>query len=114
MKILITDDNIDFCSTMADIIESFGYETHQLHDPEIALTFLEKYHTKISIILLDVEFGTNAKLNGIELLERCRRNYPEIPVIMNIRQGNHRDRCKSYKTRSIKFHRKKYYKQGEN
>lgn len=106
MKILIADDNIDFCSTMADIIGSFGYETHQLHDPDVTLSFLEKYHTKISIILLDIEFGPNAKLNGMELLERCRRSYPEIPIIMISGKGTIETAVRATKLGALNFFEK--------
>ncbi|MFA6570088.1 MAG: sigma-54 dependent transcriptional regulator [Bacteroidota bacterium] len=103
MKILIVDDNVDFCSTLADIIGSFGYETHQLHDPEVTLSFLEKYHTRISTILLDIEFGPDAKLNGIDLLERFRRLYPSIPIIMISGKGTIEAAVKATKLGAINF-----------
>ena len=82
MKILIVDDNLDFCTTIADIIQSFGYDTHILQSPEEALNFLDKYYMKVSAVFLDIEFGTVSKLNGLDVLEQNRRKHPDIPVIM--------------------------------
>jgi DNA-binding NtrC family response regulator len=82
MKVLIADDNYDYCTTIADIVRTFGYEAHTIQNPSEVISYLEKQHTKINIILFDIEFGPDVALNGIDLLEHCRRNYPAIPVIM--------------------------------
>ncbi len=82
MIVLIADDNLDFCSTIADIVESNGYNTQSLHDPEETLNFLQKNNKKVGTVLLDIEFGPDAKMNGIDVLEQIRRNWPAIPVIM--------------------------------
>lgn len=88
MNVLIADDNFDFCSTLADIVQSYGYETHTIQDPEETLSFLEKYNRKFGLILLDIEFGPEARLNGIDVLEQCRRTYPAIPVVMITGKGS--------------------------
>ena len=87
MIVLIADDNVDFCSTIADIVESNGYTTHSIHDPEETLNYLQKNNKKVGTVLLDIEFGPEAKLNGIDVLENIRRNWPAIPVIMITGKG---------------------------
>ncbi len=87
MLVLIADDNLDFCSTIADIVESNGYDTHTIQDPEEALNYLKKNSKKVGVLLLDIEFGPDAKLNGIDVLEQTRRLYPAIPVVMITGKG---------------------------
>ncbi len=103
MNVLIADDNHDFCSTLADIVQSFGYETHTIQDPEEALLFLEKYHRKFGVILLDIEFGPEAKLNGIDVLEQCRRRYPAIPVVMITGKGTIETAVRATKLGAMNF-----------
>lgn len=103
MKVLIVDDNIEFCSTLADIVQSFGYDTHTLNSPEDALVYLEKYSRKISIILLDIEFGDKSQMNGLELLEQIRKNYIFIPVVMISGKGTIETAVRATKLGAINF-----------
>lgn len=103
MNVLIADDNLDFSTTLADIVQSFGYETHVIQNPEEALIFLEKFHRKFGVILLDIEFGPEAKLNGIDVLEVCRRNYPAIPVVMITGKGTIETAVRATKLGAINF-----------
>ncbi len=103
MKVLIVDDNIEFCSTLADIVQSFGYDTHTLNSPEDALQYLEKFSRKISIILLDIEFGDKSQMNGLELLEQIRKNYIFIPVVMISGKGTIETAVRATKLGAINF-----------
>ncbi|MDA3843854.1 MAG: sigma-54 dependent transcriptional regulator [Candidatus Kapabacteria bacterium] len=82
MNILIIDDNFDYCTTIADIVQSFGNETHTIQDPEKAIEYFSMNRSKIDIVFLDIEFGPDATMNGIDVLKHCRKNYPDMPVIM--------------------------------
>ncbi len=79
---LIVDDDHDFASTMADIVQSSGYETEVAYSPSQALSFLDEKHRFVGIILLDIEFTPGEKINGLDLLEIIRKNYIQIPVVM--------------------------------
>jgi two-component system nitrogen regulation response regulator NtrX len=103
MKILIVDDNPDFCSTIADIVGSFGYDAHIINSPEETLDFLSKFHSKISVILLDIEFGPNTKMNGIDVLGYCRLHYPSIPVVMISGRGTIETAVKATKLGALNF-----------
>ena len=103
MKVLIGDDSLDFCTTLEDIVQSFGYQTHILQDPQHIIDFLEKQNKNISVILLDIEFGPNTSLNGIDILEYCRRNYPAIPVVMISGKGTIDNAVKATKLGAINF-----------
>ncbi|HPI19056.1 MAG TPA: sigma-54 dependent transcriptional regulator [Candidatus Kapabacteria bacterium] len=82
MRILIADDNAEYCNTMADLVSSFGYEPFTIQSPEEAMSYLDKYHRRIGIVLLDIEFAPVSNLTGIDVLRHIKMNYPELPVIM--------------------------------
>jgi DNA-binding NtrC family response regulator len=103
MLVLIADDNLDFCTTIADIVQSNGYETHTIQDPQEALNYLEKNSKKVGVLLLDIEFGPEARLNGIDVLEQARRNYPTIPVVMISGKGTIETAVKATKLGAMNF-----------
>ena len=103
MNILIIDDNMDFCTTIADIVQSFGYNTKTIQDSDNALSYLERNHRKVGITLLDIELGTHSKLNGIDILEHSRKFYPAIPVIMISGKGTIETAVKATKLGAINF-----------
>ena len=88
MKVLISDDNYDYCTTIADIVQSYGYDTHILSNPHETINYLDINHNNIGVLLLDIEFGPESSINGINVLEHCRLNYPELPVIMISGKGS--------------------------
>ncbi len=103
MIVLIADDNQTFCSTVADVAHSNGYLTHTIQDPEETLNFLSKNHKRVGTLLLDIEFGPDAKLNGIDVLEQTRRNYPAIPVVMITGKGTIETAVKATRLGAINF-----------
>lgn len=88
MQVLIVDDNIDFCTTIAEIVGSLGYKTHTSNTPSDAMNFLDRNHKHIGCVFLDIEFGTNEKLTGLDVLEFSRKRFPSIPVIMISGKGS--------------------------
>ncbi len=103
MKVLISDDNLEFCETIADIIESLGYETVKIQNPEETLEYVDFNRRKIGVMLLDIEFGPDAKLNGLDVLERCRHDYPELPIVMVTGKGTIDAAVKATKLGAINF-----------
>ncbi len=103
MVILISDDNFEFSSTVAEIVQSFNYETHSVFTPEDTIAYVDKFHKKIGAILLDIEFGPDTNLNGIDVLEHCRKNHPFIPVIMVTGKGTIETAVKATKLGAINF-----------
>jgi two-component system nitrogen regulation response regulator NtrX len=103
MKILIVDDNIDFASTLADIVESFGFQSNMLHTPGEAINYLDSHHRNIGVVLLDIEFGPDEELDGIDLLAHFRKSYPEIPVIMISGKGTIETAVKATKLGAVNF-----------
>lgn len=81
MKILIADDNRDFCTTLADIISSEGWACDICNDPEETLNYLMRNHASVSMMLLDIEFN-HPTLTGLDVLAQSMRKYPRIPIVM--------------------------------
>jgi len=103
MKILIVDDNVDFCSTIADIVNEFGYNYECIYNPTDAMRYLDKYHQEISIMLLDIEFGISIKLNGLDVLEYAHKRFPSLPVVMISGKGSIETAVKATKLGAINF-----------
>ena len=103
MKILIVDDNRDFCSTIADVVRDQGYEPEIKYSPESALDVLEHNAKDIRLMLLDVEFGSESKLSGLDVLEQSIRHYPSIPVIMISGKGTIETAVRATKLGALNF-----------
>ncbi len=82
MKILIVDDNNDFCTTLADIVQAQGWAFEIRNSPDAALSYLSENHSSVGLILLDIEFNNQPTMTGIDVLAKAVRAYPAIPVIM--------------------------------
>lgn len=103
MVVLIADDNIDYCNTMKELVESLGYSTETRNDPEAAMSYLEENHDNIAVAFLDIEFGPSIKLTGLDILEFSRRKYPEIPIIMISGKGSIETAVKATKLGAVNF-----------
>ena len=101
--ILIVDDNIDFCTTIEDIVQSLKYDAYTLQKPEEAINFVSKHAKRISCIFLDIEFGPNEELNGLDVLARIKKNHPVIPVIMISGKGTIETAVKATKLGALNF-----------
>lgn len=103
MKILIVDDNRDFCSTIADVVIAQGWLPLACHSPEEALGILESMSSEIGLMLLDIEFGSESNLTGLDVLEYSIRHYPMIPVIMISGKGTIETAVRATKLGAINF-----------
>lgn len=103
IKILIADDNLDFSSTLAEIVSSFGYKTLVANTPQKTLAYLSANPKTIGAALLDIEFGPDAEMDGLDILERIRYSYPEIPVIMITGKGTIESAVRATKLGAINF-----------
>ncbi|GAB1431058.1 sigma-54 dependent transcriptional regulator [Ignavibacteria bacterium] len=102
IKLLVVDDNVDFCATIADIIGDLGWQSHQCYSPEDALSYLEQHFRAVSMMLLDIEFTTSS-LSGIDVLAHVGRAYPAIPVIMISGKGTIENAVKATKLGAVNF-----------
>jgi CheY-like chemotaxis protein len=86
-RLLLVDDEADFCEVLRTILEGAGYEVVVARNGREALgAFLESLANKklISLVLLDISMPG---LNGLEVLEIIReeeklRDLIEVPIVM--------------------------------
>lgn len=103
MNVLIVDDNIEYCSTIADIVHSFGHEPHAINEPDEALRYLEKSNRNIGLVFLDIEFAPGTRINGLDVLEQCRLKFPMMPVVMISGKGTIETAVRATKLGAVNF-----------
>ncbi len=81
-RILIADDNLEFSGTISELVESFGYKTTITNNPLSTMEYFFKNNNQINAVFLDIEFGINEEIDGLDLLEKFRKSNPTIPVVM--------------------------------
>lgn len=77
MRIMLVDDNRDFCQSLADILELEGYEVSMAFDGPTALETFSQ--ASPDVLLLDTVMSG---LEGLEILRGVREIAPRVPVVM--------------------------------
>ncbi|MCP4701591.1 MAG: response regulator [Gammaproteobacteria bacterium] len=76
-KILVVDDNLDFCENLIDILELREYEVRAVHDGLQALEAVTEEH--FDLVLMDIKMPA---MNGVDAFKRIKEIDPLLPVIM--------------------------------
>jgi len=76
-RILVADDETNVAKVLKDRFTHWGYEVETASDGEQALKKVESF--KPHLILLDVRMP---KINGIEVIERTKKKYPHIGILI--------------------------------
>lgn len=76
-KILLVDDNISQCKTMAFILQRKGYDVTIAQDGPEAISLVEK--NPYDIIFMDIKMPI---MNGVEAYKRIKKIRPEVKVMM--------------------------------
>ena len=103
ISVLIADDNVEFATTLAEIVKSFGYETILTHSPDETIAAVEANHNIIGVALLDIEYGPDTELDGLDILDNISKSYPEIPVIMISGKGTIESAVRATKLGAMNF-----------
>lgn len=103
MKILIADDNLEFSSTISDLVESFGYKTMVTNSPTTTMEYYYKNNNQITAVFLDIEFGINEEYDGLDLLEKFRKFNPTIPIVMISGKGTIESAVKATRLGAVNF-----------
>lgn len=85
-RILIIDDDQDFCWLVHDYLEPLGYDVRCAHDGMQGLQ--EALDQPFDAVILDVMLPT---LDGLEVLRRLRA-HSDVPVLMLTARGDEPDR----------------------
>ncbi|BDV44930.1 hybrid sensor histidine kinase/response regulator [Geotalea uraniireducens] len=82
-RILIVDDEADIALILKLQLEDIGYRTVRARDGAEALEILEG--ESFALVLLDIRMP---RMDGMEVLARIRRDYPELVVVMMTAHGS--------------------------
>ena len=83
--ILIVDDEQDIRQLIANILEDEGFQVYEAHDSKTTFQLLKD--KDISLVLLDIWLDRN-DLDGLQILQKIKKDRPEQPVIMISGHGN--------------------------
>ena len=75
--ILIIDDERNYLLVLQTLLEDTGYAVTAINDPETALAFLEE--SEVDVVITDMKMP---KVSGREVLEKVKKNWPHIPVLI--------------------------------
>lgn len=98
--ILIVDDESDIRNLIAGILEDEGYKTAQAENA--AKAFEQLNSRSFSMVVLDI-WLQNSEYDGLEILERIKREYPDMPVVMISGHGTIETAVKAIKMGAYDF-----------
>jgi len=76
-KILVVDDNEEFCRNVVDILELRGYQAASAYDGLKALELVKQ--NSFDLVLMDVKMPV---MDGVEVFKKIKEIVPDISVIM--------------------------------
>ena len=77
--IYLVDDQSVLLDLAEISLEADGYHLKKFEDPELALKAFLKARSKPVLLITDYAMG---KLNGLDLIERCKEVKPDLKTIM--------------------------------
>src|SRR5665811_115324 len=83
--ILIVDDETDIRELVSGILEDEGHATRLAKDSDETLAAIEE--RRPSLVILDI-WLQGSKLDGLELLDRIKKDHADVPVVMISGHGN--------------------------
>lgn len=89
-RILIVDDNEEFLKVQKLIFEVFGYHCDTAYEADVAVSVLKE--NSYNLVISDYKMHA---MNGLELLEYIRDNYPQTQFIMMTGNENENVRHKA-------------------
>ena len=77
--IFVVDDNPDLTQMAEIVLSAEGYQCQLFCDPKQVLRAFEESPVRPDLLLTDYEMGS---MNGLELVEHCRRDMPDLKAIL--------------------------------
>ena len=75
--ILVLDDEKNYLLVLQTLLEDEGYTVTAISDPETALAFLSE--SEVDVVVTDMKMP---KVTGREVLQRVKKSWPYIPVLI--------------------------------
>lgn len=76
-KVLVVDDNVDYCTNIKEIIELEGYDAEAVYDSSEVLEAVKG--NGFDLILMDIRMPG---MDGVETFKKIKEISPKTPVIM--------------------------------
>jgi len=76
-QVLILDDERNYLLILEALLSDAGYAITALDDPETGLAYLDE--SEVDVVITDMKMP---KVSGQDVLERVKRAYPHVPVII--------------------------------
>jgi len=76
-RILVIDDEKNYLLVLQTLLEDGGYTVTAVNDPETALAFLSE--SEVDVVVTDMKMP---RVSGQEVLQRVKKNWPYIPVLI--------------------------------
>jgi DNA-binding NtrC family response regulator len=77
--VLVVEDDADITTVLSDRLKAWGHEVMTVGDGQAALEALQKVMP--GLLMIDIQLP-DPKLNGIEVLKRVRKEWPDLPAIV--------------------------------
>jgi len=77
LKILVVDDNRDFCDGVKDILEIEGHEVLSTYSGQDAVELAQKEH--LDLIIMDLVMP---RMNGVTAIRLIRKTSPSVHIIV--------------------------------
>ena len=84
-EILIVDDEPDICELVSGILQDEGYSTRTARDGDDALNAIKT--RRPNLLFLDI-WLQGSRLDGLQILDAAKDQYPDLPVVMISGHGN--------------------------
>ncbi len=76
-RILVVDDNTDYCESMIDFLELEGFDAVAVHDGFKAINAIEE--EEFDMVLMDVRMPG---MDGVDTFQKLKKISPETPTIL--------------------------------
>ncbi len=77
--IFVVDDHPELTQMAEMVLTGEGYRCRIFSDPEVALHAVRSSAEPPDLLLTDYDMGA---INGLELIELCRRSFPDLKVLL--------------------------------
>ena len=84
-NVLIVDEEMAVAMMICEFLESIGFETHQVNDPQAAIDLLHNSQSAFDAIIWDL---TMPGLSGVELARQVKLFAPRLPFLLCTGYGN--------------------------
>lgn len=92
MRVLLVEDNLDLCASLADAMESKNIVVDYAYDGKTGLNLVEE--NEYEVIILDINLP---QINGIEVCRRIREDLQkQTPIIMLTARADIDDKLSSF------------------